>query len=241
MGGAVALAFARFGSAREATDVLLRLVADFARSKGIQWLPRSSLVSASRMTTLTRALYGDATFAELRLPIAVVAADLAMGKRAVLDSGPVAPAARATAAIPGVFAPVRVGDALLVDGAVVSRLPVDLLAARGCGFKLAALVRPTYPQEAPGAARAADRLEQRLQRPFGLRAAMGGAYRLQGWWDSASQAERADLSLTVPIPVGEGFNFAMAEAMIDCGRRTARERLPQIRLAMQQVLAPGVP
>jgi predicted acylesterase/phospholipase RssA/CRP-like cAMP-binding protein len=241
MGGAVALAFARFGSARAATEVLLRLVAEFARSKGIQWLPRSSLISAARMTTLTGALYGDATFAQLRLPIAVVAADLARGKRAVLDSGPVAPAARATAAIPGVFAPVRLGDAMLVDGAVVSRLPVDLLAARGCGFKLAALVRPTYPQEAPGAARAADRLEQRLQRPFGLRAAMGGAYRLQGWWDSASQAERADLSLTVPIPVGEGFNFAMAEAMVDCGRRTAQERLPQIRLAMQQVLAPGVP
>ena len=56
-----------------------------------------------------------------------------------------------------------------------------------------------------------------------------------------ARPSRADLSLTVPIPVGEGFNFAMAEAMVDCGRRTARERLPQIRLAMQQVLAPGVP
>ena len=241
MGGAVALAFARFGSARAASEVILRLVADFARSKGVQWLPRASFVSASRMTTLTRQLYGDATFAQLRLPIAVVAADLAMGKRVVLDSGAVALAARATSAIPGVFAPVRLGDAVLVDGAIVTRLPVDLLAARGCGFKLAALVRPTYPQEAPGAALAADRLEQRLHRPFGLRAAMGGAWRLQGWWDSAAQAERADLSLTVPIPVGEGFNFAAGEAMIDCGRRTARERLPQIRLAMQQVLAPGVP
>ncbi|MEP7301882.1 MAG: cyclic nucleotide-binding and patatin-like phospholipase domain-containing protein [Caldimonas sp.] len=241
MGGAVALAFGRYGSARAATEVLLRLVADFSRSKGMQWLPRGSIISASRMTALTRQLYGEATFAQLRLPIAVVAADLAMGKRVVLDSGLVAPAARATAAIPGVFAPVRLGDAVLVDGAVVTRLPADLLAARGCGFKLAALVRPTYPQEAPGAARAADRLEQRLHRPFGLRAAMGGAWRLQGWWDSAAQAERADLSLTVPIPVGEGFNFAAAEAMIGCGRRTARERLPQIRLAMQQVLAPGVP
>ena len=241
MGGAVALAFARFGSARAASEVILRLVADFARRKGLQWLPRASLISASRMTTLTEQLFGDATFAQLRLPIAVVAADLARGQRAVLDSGPVALAARATAAIPGVFAPVRWGDAVLVDGAVVSRLPVDLLAARGCGFRIAALVRPTYPQEAPGAARAADRLEQRLHRPFGLRAAMGGAYRLQGWWDSASHAGRADLSLTVPIPVGEGFNFAAAEAMIECGRHTARERLPQIRLAMQQVLAPGVP
>ena len=241
MGGAVALAFARFGSARGAAEAILRHVADFARSKGIQWLPRASLISASRMTSLTEELFGNATFAELRLPIAVVAADLAMGKRAVIDSGPVAPAARATAAIPGVFAPVRLGDALLVDGAVVSRLPVALLVARGCGFKLAVLVRPTYPQEAPGARAAADRLEQRLHRPFGLRAAMGGAYRLQGWWDSASHAGRADLSLTVPIPVGEGFNFAMAEAMVECGRRTARERLPQIRLALQQVLAPGVP
>ncbi|MEO6362896.1 MAG: hypothetical protein ABIO71_06680, partial [Caldimonas sp.] len=135
----------------------------------------------------------------------------------------------------------RLGDALLVDGAVVSRLPVDLLVARGCGFKMAVLVRPTYPQEAPDAARAADRLEQRLQRPLGLRAAMGGAYRLQGWWDSASHAGLADLSLTVPSPVGEGFNFAAAEAMVDCGRRAAQQRLPQIRLAMQQVLAPGVP
>lgn len=241
MGGAVALAFARFGSARAASEVILRLVADFARSKGVQWLPRASFVAASRMTTLTRQLFGDATFAQLRLPVAVVAADLAMGKRVVLDSGVVALAARATSAIPGVFAPVRLGDAVLVDGAVVTRLPVDLLAERGCGFKLAALVRPTYPQEAPGAARAADRLEQRLHRPFGLRAAMGGAWRLQGWWDSAAQAARADLSLTVPIPVGEGFNFAAGEAMIECGRRTARERLPQIRLAMQQVLAPGVP
>lgn len=241
MGGAVALAFARFGSARAATENVLRVVADFARARGMQWLPRASLISASRMTTLTRELYGDATFAQLRLPVAVVAADLTMGKRAVLDSGAVAPAARATAAIPGVFAAVRLGDSVLVDGAVVSRLPVDLLAARGCGFRLAALVRPTYPEASTDAARAADRFEQRLGRPFGLRAAMGGAWRLQGWWDAAAQADRADLSLTVPIPVGEGFNFAAAEAMVDCGRRTALERLPQIRLAMQQVLAPGVP
>ena len=39
------------------------LVAEFARSKGIQWLPRASLISASRMTSLTEQLFGDATFA----------------------------------------------------------------------------------------------------------------------------------------------------------------------------------
>jgi len=240
MGGAVAIAFARYGSARAATEVILRLIADFARSKGFQWLPRGSLLSTSRVLTITEALYGDTTFAQLRRPVAVVAADLAMGKRVVLDSGAVALAARATAAIPGVFEPVRLGDAVLVDGGVVTRVPADLLAARGCGFKLAALVRPDYAV-ATDAAHAADRLETRLGRPLGLRAAVGGAWRLLGWWDSASQAERADLSLTIPIPVGEGFNFAAAEAMVDCGRRTALQRLPQIRSALQEVLAPGVP
>ena len=46
MGGAVALAFAHFGSARTAKDEILRLVAEFARRKGLQWLPRASLISA---------------------------------------------------------------------------------------------------------------------------------------------------------------------------------------------------
>jgi len=240
MGGAVALAFARHGSARAAIELILDLVADFARAKGFQWLPRGSLLSAARVVTIAETLYGDASFAQLRRPVAVVAADLALGKRVVLDTGSVALAARATAAIPGLFAPVRRGDAVLVDGGVVTRVPVDLLAARGCGFKLAALVRPNYA-DAADAAQAADRLEARLARPLGLRAAMGGAWRLLGWWDSASQAERADLSLTIPIPVGEGFNFAAAQAMIDCGRHAAQQRLPQIRSALQQVLAPGVP
>jgi predicted acylesterase/phospholipase RssA/CRP-like cAMP-binding protein len=240
MGGAVALAYAHFDNARAATEAILRLVAEFARRKGLQWLPRASLVSASRMAALTRELYGDVTFAQLRRPASVVAADLTMGTRVVLDSGLVASAACATAAIPGIFAPVRRGDAVLVDGGVVTRVPADLLAARGCGLKLAALARPEYAK-AGDAARAADRLESRLRRPFGLRAALGGSWRMLGWWDSASQAERADLMIAVPTPIGEGLNFAAAEAMVDCGRRAALEHLPQLRSALHHLLARGVP
>ena len=98
------------------------------------------------------------------------------------------------------------------------------------------MTRPTYPDAPADAARAADRLEARLARPFGLRAAMGGAWRLQGWWDSAGQAGAADCSLTVPIPVGEGFNFQAAAAMVECGRRTARGHLPQLRAAVGRAL-----
>lgn len=240
MGGAVALAYAYFGRARDAIDALTRLSADFARDRGFSFMPRSSLVSAERMIELTGALYGDATFADLGLPTAVVAADLVAGRRIVLDRGPVAPAARATTAIPGMFAPVRLGHAMLVDGGVVTRVPADLLVTRGCGCKLASLVHPDDParQDLPAAA---DDLASRLEQPLGLRLVLGGAWRLLGWWDSASQAERADLALRIPTPPMEGFNFADGAMFIDCGRRAASRQIGAIRAAMRLALDPGVP
>jgi NTE family protein len=240
MGGALALAYAHHGSAAAAGDAVTRLTADFVRSKGWQWLPRASLVAASRMEAITRALFGDATFAGLRRPAAVVAADLVVGKRVVIDQGHVATAARATAAIPGIFAPVRWGDSLLVDGVVVTRIPADLLAARGCGFKLAVLVRPEGDFDGDPAA-GADKLERQLLRPLGLRTALGGSWRLLAWWDSAAQAERADFALSVAARLADGANFAAAPAMIERGRRAALAHLPQIRNAVRQVLTPGVP
>lgn len=240
MGGAVALAYARFGRVRDAIDALTRLSADFARDRGFSFMPRSSLVGADRMIHLTNELFGDATFADLGWPTAVVAADLVAGRRVVLDRGPVAAAARATAAIPGMFAPVRLGQALLVDGGVVTRVPADLLVARGCGCKLASLVHPDDPQRRDLAA-AADDLESRLEQPLGLRLVLGGAWRLLGWWDSATQAERADVALRIATPPMEGFNFADGAMFVECGRNAARRQIGAIRAAVQAALEPGVP
>ncbi len=240
MGGAVALAYAHFGRVRDAIDALTRLSADFARDRGFSFMPRSSLISADRMVALTAQLYGDASFADLGLPTAVVAADLVAGRRIVLDRGPVAIAARATTAIPGMFAPVRHGHALLVDGGVFTRVPADLLFVRGCGCKLASLFQPDDParQDLPAAA---DDLESRLEQPLGLRLVLGGAWRLLGWWDSATQAERADLALRIPTPPMEGFNFADGAMFVDCGRRAARRQISAIRAAFRPALEPGVP
>ena len=240
MGGAVALAYAHVGHARETIDAMSRLSREFARDRGVSLMPRSSLLSAQRMVDITDEMFGKATFAQLGLPAAVVAADLVAGRRIVLDRGLVAPAARATTAIPGLFAPVRLGDGVLVDGGVVTRVPADLLLSRGCGCKIASLV---YPDNSANTdiAEAAHQLEQRLDRPFGLRIALGGAWRLLGWWDSASQAERADIALRIPTPPLEGFNFAAAPEIVDCGRRAARRQLGAIRAAVRLALQPGTP
>ncbi|MEX2206500.1 MAG: patatin-like phospholipase family protein [Myxococcota bacterium] len=59
-----------------------------------------------------------------QLPLHVVATDLLTGGQVVLSHGPVVPAVLASAAIPGVFPPVRIGHAHLFDGGIASNTPI---------------------------------------------------------------------------------------------------------------------
>lgn len=72
-------------------------------------------------------------FEELKIPLAVVVCDFVTGNEVILkDSGDLVLAIRASCAVPGVFAPLRDEEGrILVDGGVVSPLPVD--AARSMG------------------------------------------------------------------------------------------------------------
>lgn len=73
--------------------------------------------------------FGDSNLDELGLPVAVVAADILSGEEVVLTSAPVIDAVRASIAIPGIFPPVRLGGRLLVDGGVVTPVPVAAVRA----------------------------------------------------------------------------------------------------------------
>jgi predicted acylesterase/phospholipase RssA len=241
MGGAVALGFAQYGSATAACDAFCRLAADFARSKGLQWLPRAGLVSKARMESITAQLFGTKTFAELPISAAVVAADLVAGRRVVRDSGSVAVAASATAAIPGLFTPVRLGDAVLVDGGLVTRVPVDLMAVRRCGLKLASVIRPDSVHKPDELRFLADGMEASLDRPFGFRSALGASWKLLGWWDSAAQAQQADLVISIPVPAPDGYNFAAGKNLVERGRLSAQADLLSIRAAVKRLMSPGLP
>jgi NTE family protein len=65
------------------------------------------------------------TFAELRVPLRVVTADLESGSELVFAAGELRPALLASAALPGIFPPVRLSGGLLVDGAVVNLVPIS--------------------------------------------------------------------------------------------------------------------
>ncbi|MET0626874.1 MAG: patatin-like phospholipase family protein [Acidimicrobiia bacterium] len=65
------------------------------------------------------------TFAELAVPLRVIAADLDSGDEIVFACGLLRPALLASAALPGIFPPVRFDGRVLVDGAVVDTVPLS--------------------------------------------------------------------------------------------------------------------
>jgi NTE family protein len=66
-------------------------------------------------------------FADLEIPLKVVATDLASHEAAVLTEGPLRPSIAASIAIPVVFSPVVIGGRTLADGGLANPLPFDLI------------------------------------------------------------------------------------------------------------------
>lgn len=86
--------------------------------------------------------FGARRFEDLLIPTIVNTVDLHSGEELRIRRGPVVPALWAASAIPGMYAPVRHGDRLLVDGGLVNPLPLNLAAQAGAGFVIAVDVLP---------------------------------------------------------------------------------------------------
>ena len=88
------------------------------------------------------------SFDELPTPFRCVATDLVSGEAAVLGSGSLQKALRSTMALPGVFTPVKWDDRVLVDGALVENVPVEVVRSMGADTAIAVtLVTPAAKAE----------------------------------------------------------------------------------------------
>jgi NTE family protein len=85
-------------------------------------------------------------FAELTLPMAAIATDLADGSARAFDSGDLISALLASSAIPGVLPPIERGGRYYVDGLASANLPARLAVERGAG---SIIVLDTGSREAP--------------------------------------------------------------------------------------------
>jgi NTE family protein len=68
-----------------------------------------------------------ADFADLQIPLKVVATDYWAREEVIFETGPLRPAVAASAAIPGLTRPVEFAGRVLIDGGAINPLPFDLL------------------------------------------------------------------------------------------------------------------
>jgi NTE family protein len=99
--------------------------------------PRRGFVSFERLEHLLVDILGDLTFADLGMPYAAVAADLATGEQVVLKEGRLAPAVRASCSVPGLVIPAEIDGRLLNDGGVFNNLPISVVRDLGADVVIA--------------------------------------------------------------------------------------------------------
>jgi NTE family protein len=90
----------------------------------------------NRLSTFFDQHLQGCTFADLRIPLTLVAVDLNSGQEIHMRDGLVADALRATVSIPGLLAPVERDGQRLVDGGLLNNLPVDVVREMGADVVL---------------------------------------------------------------------------------------------------------
>ena len=152
----------------------------------------------------------------LGVPFRSVASDLLTGELVELRDVPLFDAVRASLAVPGVFAPVRVGGRLLVDGGLVRNLPVDI--ARHMGADIVIAVNVGTPLAG----------EDELGSAFGVAQQMLNILTEQNVQRSIRELGAADLLIT-PALNGIGFlDFAQGERAMAAGLAAAQALAPRL-------------
>ncbi|MES2305044.1 MAG: patatin-like phospholipase family protein [Gemmatimonadota bacterium] len=160
------------------------------------------------VTMLRGNLLARDDFDRLPIPLRIVATDLRDRSAVVLKGGDLAQAVRASIAIPLVFAPVRVGQRMLVDGGLSANIPVA--AARASGAHRVVVSDVTeHPIDS-----------------LNLASPLVVADRLLNWLfrQPADSLVQGDLMLRTPVEGFGSLDFAPAtiDSLIGLGERAAR-------------------
>jgi len=149
------------------------------------------------------------SFDDLPIPFRCVSTELISGKAHVFSTGPIGFAMRSSMSLPAIFAPVRDGDRVYVDGALVDNLPSDLAREMGPDVVIA-----IHLQVAPTTA---DEI-QSLFSVLGQGITVGtAATEVRGM-------EAADIVVKVDVQEFTALEFNKADALIQQGMRAAEEK-----------------
>ena len=195
------------------------------RLKGLSLEIPSAYTSGQKLTTLLtelimNSLYSCSTdFDNLRIPFRALATNLLTGEQVIIQKGSLIDALRASMAIPLLFTPVQMNNAMLVDGGLVQNLPVS--EARSLGGDLVIAVdtssklRDSHALNAPW--EIADQVTTIMQND-----------RVQ------SEINKADIAIQPFLEDISNTAFDRIETIIQSGEEAAEQAIPAIEQVLNQ-------
>ncbi|MCB1114524.1 MAG: patatin-like phospholipase family protein [Chlamydiia bacterium] len=157
-------------------------------------------------------------FAELKIPLILVATDLYKGELVPIGSGDLIGAVQASCAVPFFYAPVCFQDRVLIDGGVINPVPVcvaqDLGADMIIAVDLCELLPMTFPKNLFGVAKRSAEI----------------AF----YWQNSVCLKGADVVIKPKICNVGLFDESMKDALYQAGKEAAQEAMPKIKELIRQ-------
>jgi len=180
------------------------------------------LLRGEALTRYVRRAIDGKLLEDMVLPVGVLATDLRTGRGVLFRRGDAALAVRASSAVPGVFSPVKIGDAEYVDGGLTAPVPVRQAREMGAEIVLAVDV-----SSVPETNTASGNLELLLQ-----------TFAIMGQSINRHELAEADLVVRPVLNGMSGADFSSRERAIEAGRQAMRAALPRLNalLAMRRSL-----
>ena len=235
MGGVIAAAYASGLSPGEIEQIALKY-ASVRKLWGLAdlTLPRRGLLQGERLLAFFEKHMQGCTFADLRVPLTLIAVDLNSRQEVHLQEGSVAEAVRATVSIPGLLAPVEQNGQRLVDGGLLNNLPVDVVQAMGADVTLGVDVYsnnggPSFWQEL-GQTRV-------LSQTIGeLITVLGESLNLLIHQQSANKLQKSPPNFLIhpdiPVDVTVVTGYHRAAELISLGEEATTPILPDLRASL---------
>ncbi|MBQ0944935.1 patatin-like phospholipase family protein [Ideonella sp. 4Y16] len=207
------LVAALYASGHSGTD-LGRMAQDMDESALTDWaFPGRGVLKGEALAVYVRKQTGGLPIEQMKLPLGIVATDLADGQPILFRRGDVGSAVRASSAVPAVFHPVRINGREYVDGGLVSPVPVRY--AREMGAEMVIAVDISTP---PDGGATGDALRLLLQ-----------TFSIMGRSINQWELKDADVVLRPTLTGVAGTDFTARLKALKAGREAAQAMLPAIR------------
>ena len=188
-------------------------ISNFSNPSVLKLFVTGKLLSTEKMEKYLKRYTESKRFDELKVDFACIATDILTGERVVLKEGDVALAARASATIPGLFAPVEYRHRFLVDGGLSDNIPTDVAKLMGADFIITVCVSSDFSRN-------------KVSSVFSM---LTQAISIQGRQLDDQKLKLSDVNIFPKVSDVSLMELNRSRECIDAGTLAARESIAQIK------------